>query len=52
MRFGWQGEREKILRGIKISARQKLEGFRRLNELADKILTRRQKIRRQKLREN
>lgn len=51
MRFGWETKKEKILRGLKISASSKLEGLRMMNELADEILTRRQKMRRRKLRE-
>jgi hypothetical protein len=50
--FNWQMHREKVLQGAKISPKNKLEGFRLLNELADRVLTKQQKIRRQKLREN
>lgn len=52
MRFGWETRKDKILKGVKISADKKLEGFRLLNELADKVLTDRQKARRRKLRES
>ena len=52
MMFGWGGRKEKALRGAKISPEKKLEGIRLMNELADQVLTVRQKIRRQKLREN
>lgn len=51
MRFGWETRREKILRGARISPEKKLEGFRLLNELADKVLTVHQKAIRRKLRE-
>lgn len=50
MNFGWETEKEKILKGARISPKKKLEGFRLLNELQDKILTRRQKYLRYKLR--
>ena len=50
MNFGWEGRKEKILRGSKISADMKLEGFRLMNELADKVLSKQQKAARQKLR--
>lgn len=52
MMFRWETEKEKILRGAKISAERKLEGIRLINELADRVLTRYQKIMRQKLRES
>ncbi len=52
MRFRWESEKERLLRGIKISPEKKLEGFRLMNELADRILTKSRKIRRRKLREN
>lgn len=45
-------ERERLLRGVKISAEKKLEGMRLMNELADKVLTKRQKLVRRKLRES
>lgn len=48
----WQTEGEIVLRGARISPRKKLEGFRLMNELADKVLSRRQKLLRRKLREN
>ena len=51
MKFGWETKKEKILRGISISAEKKLEGIRLMNELADKVLTGRQKLVRRKLRE-
>ncbi|MEK6727969.1 MAG: hypothetical protein AABY28_04795 [Candidatus Omnitrophota bacterium] len=50
MRFGWETKKEKILKGAKISAQNKLEGFRLINELADKVLTGNQKAMRRKLR--
>ena len=50
-RFAWETEKERILRGKRIAPRAKLEGLRLMNELADRVLTRRQKLMRQKLRE-
>ncbi len=50
MRFAWETKKEKILKGFKISAEKKLEGIRLINELADRVLTKQQKIMRQKLR--
>lgn len=50
MRFGWETKKEKVLRGFGISAKKKLEGIRLINELADRVLTKRQKTMRQKLR--
>ena len=50
--FGWITQRENILRGAKISLQKKLEGIRLMNELSDKILTKRQKMTRRKLRQN
>jgi len=47
--FGWDTKREKILKGVRISAKNKLEGIRLMNELADKVLTNEQKAMRQKL---
>lgn len=52
MRFGWETRKEKIIKGAKISAKKKLEGIRLINELADKVLTKHQKVIRYKLREN
>jgi hypothetical protein len=51
MKFGWKTQKEKISRGAKISAAKKLEGIRLMNELADKVLSVRQKLLRRKLRE-
>ena len=50
--FGWRTQKENILRGARVSLRKKLEGIRLMNELADKILTSRQKMMRRKLRES
>ena len=50
MKSRWETKREKILRGLTISPQKKLEGMRLMNELSDKVLTRHQKIARQKLR--
>lgn len=50
MIFGWETEKEKIFKGARISIKNKLEGIRLMNELADKVLTGRQKVLRQKLR--
>ncbi len=52
MIFKWETEREKILKGAKISPGKKLEGIRLMNEFADRVLTRRQKGIRQKLKQN
>ena len=49
--FNWETKKEKILKGLKISAKKKLEGLRLMNELADKALTPKQKILRRNLRE-
>lgn len=51
MKFTWQTEKEKIVRGANISSEKKLEAIRLMNELADKVLTSRQKALRRKLRE-
>ena len=51
MKFGWGTKKEKVLRGLSISAEKKLEGIRLMNELADKVLTNHQKLVRRKLRE-
>jgi len=52
MIFKWETETERILKGRRISPRSKLEGIRLMNELADRVLTKRQKTLRWKLREN
>jgi len=52
MRYKWQSDSERALRASMISAYKKLEGFRLMNELADKVLSPRQKALRRKLREN
>jgi hypothetical protein len=49
--FGWETERERVFRGAKISPAKKLEGIRLMNEMADKVLTAKQKLIRRKLRE-
>lgn len=51
MIFRWETKRERILRGLRISAEKKLEGIRLMNELADKVLSKRKKLIRQKLRQ-
>ena len=51
MTSGWENEKEKVLRRSRISAEKKLEGIRLMNELADAVLTDRQKAIRRKLRE-
>jgi len=48
---GWATQKEDILRRARISLQKKLEGIRMMNELADKVLTGRQKMIRRKLRE-
>ena len=50
MTFKWESEKEKRLKGTKISPAKKLEGLRLINELADKALTKAKKIIRHKLR--
>ncbi|MDD5195301.1 MAG: hypothetical protein PHQ96_06500 [Candidatus Omnitrophica bacterium] len=52
MRFGWETKKLRILRGTKISAENKLEGIRLMNEMADAVLTKRQKLLRRELRES
>jgi hypothetical protein len=52
MIFKWETEREKILRGAKMSPAMKLKGIRLMNEMADRALTQRQKAVREKLRES
>jgi len=52
MNFGWEGEREKVLRASKIAPFKKLEGIRLMNELADKVLSLKQKQLRRKMRGN
>ncbi len=47
--FSWETKKEKRLKGAKISAKSKLEGLRLMNELADKVLNKKQKILRRKL---
>ncbi len=48
--FEWETKKEKILKGSRISLEKKSEGIRLMNELADKVLTKHQKLMRQKLR--
>jgi len=50
MIFKWETYREKVLRGAKISPFKKLEGLRLMNEIADMVLTKKQKAIRRKLR--
>jgi len=50
--FEWSTQKENILRGARLFPQKKLEGIRLMNELADKVLTIRQKIMRRKLRES
>jgi hypothetical protein len=50
MTAGWESSKQRLLRGLKISAEKKLEGLRLMNETADKILKKDQKIVRRKLR--
>jgi len=52
MNLGWESEREKALRASKISPFKKLEGIRLMNELADSVLSLKQKQLRRKTREN
>ena len=48
--FEWETRLEKRIRGLKISAKKKLEGLRLMNELTDKALSLKQRIARMKLR--
>lgn len=48
---GWETKKNKIGRGLRISPGKKLEGIRLMNELADMVLTKRQKEIRRKRRE-
>jgi hypothetical protein len=52
MKFGWPTQKEIIARGAAISPEKKLEAIRLMNELADKVLTTRQKAMRRELRES
>lgn len=52
MIYKWESEEKRILWGMSISPQKKLEALRLMNELADKVLTDKQKKIRQKLREN
>ena len=51
MMFGWETRRQRLVRASKISAAKKLEGIRLMNELADRVLSLKQKRARRKLRE-
>lgn len=51
MMFDWETKKEKISKGAGISAKNKLEGIRLMNELTNKVLTIRQKAAREKLRQ-
>lgn len=46
----WETKKQRILRGMKISLKKKMEGLRLMNELADEALSARQKTVRRKLR--
>ena len=50
-RFEWKSREEKFLKGFEVSPLKKLEGLELMNELADKVLTKEQKLIRRKLRE-
>lgn len=50
MNFKWETKQEKARKGRKISAGKKLEGLRLMNELADEVLSAREKVIRQRLR--
>ena len=52
MKYKWETYSERVLRGSRISPQKKLEGFRLMNELADKVLLSEQKALRRKSREN
>ena len=44
-------KRRKFFKGLEVSPLKKLEGLELMNELADKVLTKEQKLIRRKLRE-
>jgi hypothetical protein len=46
----WPSKKDQILRGMNISPESKLEGCRLMNELADKVLSTKQKALRRKQR--
>ena len=48
---GWETNSEKAMRAVKISPEKKLEGIRLMNELADMVLSKKQKLVRRRLRE-
>ena len=50
MIFKWESEKEKRIKGLRISPVKKLEALRLMNELADRVLTKRKKIIRYELR--
>jgi len=52
MNLGWESEREKALRASKIPPFKKLEGIRLMNELANSVLSLKQKQLRRKIRKN
>lgn len=47
----WETKKERVLRHSRISPEKKLESLRLMNELADKVLTLRQKTMRRRLKE-
>lgn len=47
----WETKKERVLRHSRISPKKKLESIRLMNEMADKVLSPRQKAIRRKLRE-
>lgn len=51
MIFAWDNEEERLLRFMRIPAKKKLEWLNQMNELADKVLTSKQKAMRLRLRQ-
>jgi len=52
MTFQWGSKKEAVLRGLGISCQKKLEAIRLMNELTDKVLSKRQKAIRRELRKS
>ena len=52
MNFGWETEKERILRFMKISPKKKLEWLNEMHEFIFKATTKKDRLLRQKLRES
>ena len=50
MNFGWESERERLLRWMKIAPQKKLEWLRQINKFTAKFSSKKTKAIRQKLR--